>query len=556
MSAIEVQTLEASPLDEHAEQVMAPMRDGVRLATDVYLPKQPGPYPAILVRLPYDKNGRYTFMPYLAPYVTERGYAFVVQDVRGKFRSEGETLPFVHEVEDGYDTLEWLASQPWSNGEVGMFGDSYYGLTQWAAVASGHPALKAMVPRVTSANLDILGFTTSWEDAIQPLWGPDYVAHFWVDRNIHEYPVDWSRRPLIEAWEAGLASIGTRSPGLDLILANQRQRGDFSTYQAGHPFDRLAIPVLHAVGWFDNIGPASMADYMELVSRPETARYQYLIADSTDHENYSLGDGPIAPEVDHDQNDAALARLMPKYLGPALDFFDAFLMRRTDPSGIPHVRWHLGHEGWHRSETWPPAGVHERRLYLGSAGEATRSPAGGALTATPEAAASEATWTHDPENLVPSAVMNPFAFLHEYPDETEIEGREDVATFTAAPFSEPLDLAGPISASLAVGSSATSMHLFVRLLDVSPEGSAHMIVHGECVVRDPRPDAPVRVDLSHTAYRVRPGHRLRLHIACSDFPLNLPHPGTEENPWLATSGERNTQRLLGGGASWVSLTVV
>ncbi|HMK91585.1 MAG TPA: CocE/NonD family hydrolase, partial [Thermoleophilia bacterium] len=97
----------AAPLDPAAEQVMVPMRDGVRLATDVYLPAAPragGRRPAVLVRLPYDKTGRYTFMPLLAPFVTERGYAFVVQDVRGKFRSEGETVPFVHEVEDGYDT--------------------------------------------------------------------------------------------------------------------------------------------------------------------------------------------------------------------------------------------------------------------------------------------------------------------------------------------------------------------------------------------------------------------------------------------------------------------
>ena len=100
--------LEPAPLDPRAEQVMVPMRDGVRLATDVYLPARPGRLPAVLVRLPYDKCGRYTFMPQLAPFFTERGYAFVVQDVRGKFRSEGETMPFVHEVEDGYDTLEWI----------------------------------------------------------------------------------------------------------------------------------------------------------------------------------------------------------------------------------------------------------------------------------------------------------------------------------------------------------------------------------------------------------------------------------------------------------------
>ena len=125
------------------------MRDGVHLATDVYLPDGPGPFPAVLVRLPYDKNGRYCWIPFLATHFVARGYAFVPQDVRGRFRSEGEPVAFVNEVPDGYDTIDWIARQPWSNGDVGMWGDSYYGFTQWAAVASGHPALKAIVPRTS-----------------------------------------------------------------------------------------------------------------------------------------------------------------------------------------------------------------------------------------------------------------------------------------------------------------------------------------------------------------------------------------------------------------------
>ncbi len=200
--AIALETLRPAPLDPAAEQVMVPMRDGVRLATDVYFPARPGRLPAVLVRLPYDKCGRYTFMPQCAPYFTERGYAFVVQDVRGKFRSEGETMPFVHEVDDGYDTLEWVIAQSWSNGLVGMFGDSYYGFTQWAAVASGHPALKAIVPRVTSSDLKVL--TSWWGDSVVELYGADYLAHYWVDRMIHFYEGDYGHRPLAEAFDRRL----------------------------------------------------------------------------------------------------------------------------------------------------------------------------------------------------------------------------------------------------------------------------------------------------------------------------------------------------------------
>src|SRR5215475_6763285 len=163
--AVDLVKIGPAPVDALADQVMVSCRDGVRLATDVYLPAG-NRHPAVLVRLPYDKCGRYTFMPQLAPWFTERGYAFVVQDVRGKFRSEGQTVPYVHEVYDGYDTLEWIVRQPWSDGTVGMFGDSYYGVTQWDAAAGGHPALRAIVPRVTSAQLD------RWlTDGVEPLYG-------------------------------------------------------------------------------------------------------------------------------------------------------------------------------------------------------------------------------------------------------------------------------------------------------------------------------------------------------------------------------------------------
>ncbi len=143
----------AAPVDERATSHQVSMHDGIRLATDVYLPQQLklGQMPTVLVRLPYDKSGRYTFMPALAARLVERGFAAVVQDVRGKFRSEGDPVPFVNEAADGARTLDWIASQAWSDGVVGMMGDSYYGFTQWAAVSTGHPALRAIVPRFTGS---------------------------------------------------------------------------------------------------------------------------------------------------------------------------------------------------------------------------------------------------------------------------------------------------------------------------------------------------------------------------------------------------------------------
>jgi uncharacterized protein len=136
---LEIGPAEVSPL---AEPNLVAMRDGTRLATEVYLPATSPARNAILIRLPYDKCGRYTFVPAIAEYLTARGFAVAAQDVPGKFRSQGSIESFIREASDGCDTLDWIASRPWTTGRVGMDGDSYYGFTQWAAASSRHPALR------------------------------------------------------------------------------------------------------------------------------------------------------------------------------------------------------------------------------------------------------------------------------------------------------------------------------------------------------------------------------------------------------------------------------
>ena len=546
-----LETLGPAPLDPRARQVMVPMRDGVHLATDVYLPDGPGPFPSVLVRLPYDKNGRYCWMPFIATHVIARGYAFVPQDVRGRFRSEGEPLAFVNEVEDGYDTIDWLAQQPWSNGAVGMWGDSYYGFTQWAAVAARHPALKAIVPRVTIADID------GWLEGVTPLYGAHYLTEFWSDHHSHEFAVDWTHRPLAGVFDEISEAIGSRCASFDYVLARSRGGARRPLFPETHPFDALHIPTLHGVGWFDNISPPHMLDYEALVANPATAPFQYLHAGSTDHENYDFERVPIAAEDDHAADDEALARMLQGYIGPALDFFDAFLTGRSAPEDVPRVRWHLAGAGWRESPSWPPPGAHELRLYLGDADRAARDAMGGSLVAEPRERG-EATWVHDPDDLVPSTLVNPFTALFEYPDEREVEARTDVMTFTTARFDEPVILAGRAVAHLEVDSDAPSLFLHVKLVDVHEDGRAHALLSGQRVVERPGMGTTAEVYLGHTGYRVLPGHRLRLHVATSDFPVFLPHPGSAENPWYATETRTNRQRLAVGGAtpSCLSLTVL
>jgi uncharacterized protein len=548
--SLELETLQPAKVSDGAEQVTVSMRDGVHLATDVYLPPADGPWPVVLVRLPYDKDGRSTYMPWLAPHFIERGYALVVQDVRGKFRSEGKTLPFIHEVEDGYDMLDWISAQPWA-GPIGMFGESYYGFTQWAAVASGHPALRAIVPRVTSADLD------RWlSESVEPLYGAQWLAESWTDRLMHMWPIDWSRRPLAEVFDDGFEAVGERSAGLDRLLGRRARNEAFEPYGGGeHPFERLSIPVLHCVGWFDNILPQHMTDYTRLVADARVSHLQYLVADSIDHENYRFDDVPVPDVLDHATNNDALERIIPDYLGPALDFFDAFLRDSRDPATLPRVRWRLGAGEWRTSSTWPPPESKELQLVLGNATAATRDEQGGSIQSS-VSEPSVAKWTHDPRDLVPSTVVDAFTFLKQYPDERVVEGRPDVLTFTGPRLRSPIELAGRVRALLRVASSGPSMDVHVKLVDVAPEGRALMLVRGQQKVLTPGADpVAVTVDLAHTGYRLDRGHRLRLHVASSDFPLYVPHPGTEADPWFATDKVTNRQQLFCGGTDPSSVTI-
>ncbi|MFJ8027669.1 CocE/NonD family hydrolase [Streptomyces sp. NPDC096311] len=538
-----VHRAEPAPVPGTATQVMVAMRDGVRLATDLYLPPDhDGRLPVALVRLPYDKNSRYVFMDRIAAYLTARGYAVVVQDVRGKFRSEGETMPFVHEADDGHDTIDWIVRQKWSDGRVGMFGDSYYGATQWAAASAGHPALKAIAPRVTGAD----GIRPDyWQrDGVTQLFGALYFAAYWTDRWVYEFEPDLTRRPLIEALKEIADGIGTRPAMWDSFLP---EVAALPAFPHGHPFDGRPLPVLHQAGWFDNCLQPSINDWAELASRPGWARLQYLHVDSIDHENYHLDDVPVPPELDHADVDAAVERLLPRYLDPLVAFFDVFVKGEGTAQRLPRVRWHHGHLGDRTADTWPPPGSRTLRLHLGAESLRAQAP-------VQEEAV---TWVHDPSDLVPSLLEDSFSALRFHVDESPLHRRSDVPTFTTDPVGEPLDLAGPVRAVLTVGTDGPSAHVFLKLLDVSPDGSAHVLVRGQRLIPG-GPPAPVTFDLTHAGYRLRSGHALRLHIASSDFPTYLPHPGTQENPWLAVDGKTTVQTLLTGGehASHLSLTVV
>lgn len=534
-----------APLSPLATPEMVRLRDGVRLATDVYLPGgDAGPGDTILIRLPYDKAGTYTFIPLIAEHFMARGYRVVAQDVRGKFRSEGEALLFVNEGRDGYDTIEWIVNQRWSNGRVAMWGDSYYGFTQWAAVSTQHPALRAIAPRVTGTQLGEPvrrgpgAATSAVEWAVTYLYPVTYFhsqdAYFW--------DVDWNRRPFAAQVEEFFAEVGERSISYDQWYPHPVHLRRFPD---GHPFDARPVPTLHTIGWWDNCAPLSWADVAEIDRRPAWAANHWLRLESMDHESYYLDDSADARagERSEEQIRAELGRM----LDPALDFFEVFVRGNGAASDIPRVAWNLaGTDGMRASTSWPPPGVRECTLV---------ATADGGLTAEATDAATELSWVHDPLHPVPSSVGNAFAFLQERPDEAPLGDRADVLVFTTEPFTRPVDLTGPVRATATLGSDGPQVDLFVRLLDVAPDGTALRIARGQVRLLDTSTPAPVQIDLGQLGYRVPAGHALRLHVSGSDAPEFITLPGTGADPWGAVETRSNTHRIVVGGPSGLALTL-
>jgi putative CocE/NonD family hydrolase len=309
------------------------------------------------------------------------------------------------------------------------------------------------------------------------------------------------------------------------------------------------------VGWFDNLGIAHMRDVTELARRPGWAAVQYLIADTTDHENYFLESAPVPPDADHLADDAALERMLDSYTGPAVEFFDVFLKGVAQPESLPRVRWKLGHVGWRTASSWPPPEAARTELYLAGPSAAAGPVPGGTLARRPADGTESAQWRYDPDDLVPSAAADTFSQLRDHADERGTLDRDDVLVFTSSAADRPLDLAGPVHALLHVASTAPTYDIFVRLLDLAPDGTARLIVRG-CAQAD-RP-GEVDIALGHTGYRLRPGHRLALMIAGSDFPNHLPNSGSTESPWLTTTPKASLQTLRTGSChpSRLSLTVL
>lgn len=531
--------------DASVDEALVSMTDGIRLAATIYLPRaRKTRIPTVMLRVPYGRAGDICFIPGLADLLVGQGFAVVAQDVRGKFDSEGIREPFVHEVLDGRDTMEWIASQAWSDGGVVAIGDSYPGYTAWAAGVCGHRALRGVIARMTTTLV-----SDGWiyrQGAFRLQMMAEWAAFAWSDPGLTEVAIDWSVRPLRDI---AITPQGEASGPLLSWAARDRTGWRRETLPSS---GSITVPILGVGGWWDVFSRGQIADLV--ARRPRSSDRTFTVMRAVDHEFHRIDEVASGP-IDHMNDPASRAAGLPRIYAEVLDFLSRVV--RDDLSSLPVVRYDLSHAGPRSATSWPPPEAVPYRLFLIDGPGAAFGPEGGGLRERPDTIPSLAVWPHDPSTLVPSLETDPWGILFDPADERDVEMRDDVLTFTSEAMRTPLDIAGPVVVTLFVATTAQSVMLVATLVDVRPDGRATRIVEGATRVRRPVGDEPVQVDLGPTAYRLRQGHRLRLEVASSAFPRYMWEPGTGEDPWVATSGIVSEQSLrIGSDGAFLDLRVL
>lgn len=498
-----------------ADAARVPMRDGVRLAADIYRPAAPGRYPVLVARSPYGKSGERRRGEFFA----RNGYVYVAQDVRGRYESEGELEALVNEGRDGYDTIEWAAVQPWSDGKVATTGASYLGMVQYAAAVERPPHLTALYVAVAGSNFYA---DSTYRGGIRslgwPVWILDSAGR---DRRVPDTLRDRIGAILRDPGPWLSQPAAARGAVFDALPAQKKMYADFYVHTAFDSywqqngmdtwsrFQRMKdVPALLVSGWYDNFGDATVANFLQLRALHKSATRLIMGPWSHAYGRSQCGDEVFGPAAELDEN--ALQ----------LDWFDhwmkglPFRMVREQPVQT----FRMGPDaGWQESTHWPPRDVRPVRLYMAPGRTLTRQPVAG------ENESDE--YRHDPVAPIPTrgGRQGNVCIVDQKP------GGAGVLTLTSAPLTENLDLAGPVKVHLLVSTDAPSADAIVKLIDVRPDGYAAPIVEGQ--LRYERSAAPraISIDLGSTSIRLGQGHRLRLDIMGSSFPRLEPNPNPSRN---------------------------
>lgn len=547
--------------------IPATMRDGTVLRANVYRPDDggAGSFPVLLTRLPYGKDlplGNSVLDPVQA---ARRGYVVVVQDTRGTFTSEGEWFPLVHEGPDGADTVAWAASLPGSNGDVAMYGASYFGHTQLAAAAQHPPALRALAPMMTWADSDdpSAGVVTRngvLELGAQGGWnlemGLDQLARrhrgdpetlgralYALVQEIDSLPATgYAELPLDRF--GPLARMGLEAPITSLI----HNRQDVAYVQQARISNAyaLGVPALHIGGWYDIFLNGTLRNFAAM--RNHGTASQYLLIGPWTHGNVNRVQGDLDFGF---ASSGALMDMRIDLMSQQLQFFDRWLKDvRNGFDAHPVVKYFvMGTNVWRSSDTWPPAKSEPQEWYLHSQGRANSATGDGILSRERPSDDPADSYVYDPAEPVPTiggATLLPSVLRPGPRDQRPIEQRQDVLVYTSAPLDEPLEVVGSVSVTLFVATDAPDTDFVARLVDVYPDGRAITVTDG--IMRMSHREGPgtslqrlepsavycIEVDLWSTGLAFLPGHRIRLDVTSSSFPRWERNLNTGENSATST----------------------
>jgi hypothetical protein len=529
------------------------MPDGAKLSTDLYLPKAPEKFPAVLIRTPYDKKA----FAWLAQPLAANGYAVVVQDVRGQGASEGEFESFIHERADGLATLDWIAGQTWASGRVALWGTSYLSYAGLLLAASGHPSVVSMVS------------LSGWGDVKEMIF-PGGALQLMVSLGWNLAPqiaggkgrtIDWPSIFRMVPVSAILPSLGLKSGSwgaVEKILTDPKARSATSIRDG-----KLAIPILHVTGWNDFLSNDTLAVFAkaETGAQGDKPSFQKLIVGPWVHDQIWTEETRVAEE---DYGPAAKMGGR-KVVELTLRWFDFWMKgRETGITREPRVRYFLmGANKWVDADSWPPLNARPETWFLESQNHANSSLGDGTLERLKPSRARVDRFTFDPLDPVPTVGG---ANFHHFPemlgprDQRPVEKREDVLVYTSPPLTEDLHIAGPIEVELYVTSSGPSTDFTAKLVEVRRDGNAIILADGiRRLERGTiRRQEPIRISLGQTAALIPPGSRLRLEVSSSNFPKYSRNPNTGEIPEDAKDFRRARQQVHHGGGtpSRISLSVV
>lgn len=547
------------------KDVMVKMRDGVRLAADLYIPVGAGAkLPAVLIRTPYNK-APYRAAPSDAHGLAGQGYVVAVQDLRGKYQSEGDYSEYSGDATDGYDTVDWLSRQLWSNGKVGTYGCSYLGDVQILQAPQRHPNLKAMIPQAAGASVGSAGDryyyygsrkAGAWELASGLGWYANagsrvrgQPAHELPDSTLRKF---WMTLPLFGMVQrAG----GPLTDWDDLV---SHELGDpwwdrFGPLRNDHRFN---VPALHIDSWYD-YGVAEVLTEFNLFrtnAESEVARdNQFAVISPGNHcQSESLTENTVIGK-----RELGSARF--DYYSLYLKWFDHWL--KGEDNGVtarPKLMLYImGRNQWRAEQEWPLARTRFTRYYLHSDGHANTQSGNGTLSTAAPGAEPFDSYKYDPAEPVPS-LGGPICCTGNSEaegsyDQSTVETRPDVLVYTTPVLPDGVEVTGPLKAVLSVSSSARDTDFTAKLVDVYPDGKAYNVQEGILRARyregftkkvwmEPDKIYEVTLDLEVTANYFGPGHRIRVEISSSNFPrfdrnLNTGGDNYSETKW-ATAQNR------------------